>query len=77
MLDDVLIHFDDGRAWAALEVLGELSTRIQILFFTHLERDLVLSAEAVPRSRRIEHRLGAPALVPAASASRRSRHAER
>ena len=64
-------------ARAALEVLGELSTRIQILFFTHLERDLALSADAVPASLRFEHRLGAPVLVPAASAGRRARRAER
>ncbi|WP_433931022.1 AAA family ATPase [Sorangium cellulosum] len=45
VLDDVLIHFDDARARAALEVLGELSQRTQILFFTHHAR-LVELAEA-------------------------------
>lgn len=35
VLDDILIHFDDERAAAALEVLGEVADRTQILFFTH------------------------------------------
>lgn len=35
VLDDVLINFDEGRAAAALEILGELSDSTQILLFTH------------------------------------------
>jgi uncharacterized protein YhaN len=37
VVDDVLLTFDDVRAKAAIEVLLELSTRTQILFFTHHE----------------------------------------
>jgi uncharacterized protein YhaN len=33
--DDLLIHFDDERAAAALAVLAELATKTQVLFFTH------------------------------------------
>jgi uncharacterized protein YhaN len=33
--DDLLIHFDDRRAIAALQVLGAFSKRTQVLFFTH------------------------------------------
>lgn len=33
--DDLLIHFDDDRAIAALSVLAELATKTQVLFFTH------------------------------------------
>lgn len=33
--DDLLVHFDDHRAAAAFEALGELATRTQVLFFTH------------------------------------------
>jgi len=33
--DDLLIHFDDDRAAAALSVLADLATRTQVLFFTH------------------------------------------
>jgi uncharacterized protein YhaN len=35
IFDDVLINSDDARASAALEVLGDLATRTQVLFFTH------------------------------------------
>ncbi len=35
VLDDVLINFDEGRAAAALEILGELSDSTQVLLFTH------------------------------------------
>jgi uncharacterized protein YhaN len=33
--DDLFINFDDARAAAGFEVLGELGTKTQILFFTH------------------------------------------
>ena len=33
--DDLFINFDDARAAAGFEVLGQLSTKTQILFFTH------------------------------------------
>jgi uncharacterized protein YhaN len=46
VLDDALIHFDDNRKRAAFAVLGELSERLQILFFTHHERDAELALEA-------------------------------
>ncbi len=35
VLDDVFIHWDDERALAGFQVLGELSRRTQVLFFTH------------------------------------------
>jgi len=47
VLDDILIHFDDERAAAALGVLGELAERVQILFFTHHARDLSLAGRAI------------------------------
>lgn len=34
-LDDVLVHFDDERSLAALEVLAEFSASTQVLLFTH------------------------------------------
>ncbi|GAB4166187.1 MAG: hypothetical protein Fur0039_02770 [Rhodocyclaceae bacterium] len=37
VVDDLLVQFDDDRALATLEVLGELSARTQVLFFTHHE----------------------------------------
>jgi uncharacterized protein YhaN len=45
VLDDVLITFDDERARAALEVLGDFADVTQVLFFTH-EAHIVKLAEA-------------------------------
>jgi uncharacterized protein YhaN len=36
--DDVLVHFDDARSEATLEVLADLGERTQILLFTHHAR---------------------------------------
>lgn len=55
VVDDILIHFDDHRAQASLQVLGELSKRMQVLFFTHHARLLELARQAVPAMK--EHRL--------------------
>ncbi len=57
VLDDVLIHFDDDRAKAALEVLGTFAETTQILFFTHHARLVELARQVVPDKRRIEHDL--------------------
>lgn len=46
VLDDVLVHFDDRRAEAALSVLAEFSDRTQILLFTHHERTVDLATSA-------------------------------
>jgi len=45
IVDDVLLNFDDERATAALTALDALSTKTQIIFFTHHKR-LVELAEA-------------------------------
>lgn len=57
VLDDILIHFDDERAAAALEVLGELAERVQVLFFTHHARDSSLAARVVAQGRLFRHEL--------------------
>ncbi|WP_437286323.1 AAA family ATPase [Sorangium sp. So ce406] len=57
ILDDLLIHFDDDRARAALAVLGELTATTQVLFFTHHARLCELAREAVPAEVLREHRL--------------------
>lgn len=57
IVDDILIHFDDERAKAALEALGELAERTQVLFFTHHARLLELARQAIPADRLREHRL--------------------
>lgn len=48
IVDDILIHSDDLRASAALQVLAEIAQRTQVLFFTHHSRlaDLGLKAGA-------------------------------
>jgi uncharacterized protein YhaN len=48
VLDDVLVHFDDARARAAIEVLAELSRTVQVLFFTHNQHLVELARAAVP-----------------------------
>ena len=40
---DILIGFDDHRTRVCLEVLAQLSTRIQVLVFTHHRRVLELA----------------------------------
>jgi uncharacterized protein YhaN len=45
IVDDVLIRFDDVRATAALRVLGDLSKKTQIIFFTHHLHLLALAEE--------------------------------
>jgi len=42
--DDILVHFDDARAKATLELLAEFGKRNQVLLFTHHEsvRDTAL-----------------------------------
>jgi uncharacterized protein YhaN len=51
VVDDILIHFDDDRARAALEVLGELSLNTQVLFFTHHARLVELAERVIPKTR--------------------------
>jgi uncharacterized protein YhaN len=58
VLDDVLVHFDDARARAALEVLGQVAERFQILFFTHHARLEELALEALGENALRRHHLG-------------------
>ncbi|HET9931101.1 MAG TPA: hypothetical protein VFQ35_10455, partial [Polyangiaceae bacterium] len=57
VLDDVLIHFDEDGARAALDVLGELAQRFQILLFTHHRHNVALAESATPRERLFIHEL--------------------
>ncbi|MDI1478471.1 YhaN family protein [Polyangium sp. y55x31] len=57
VLDDILVNFDDARSRAALSILGELSQKTQVLFFTHHARVADLAREAVPPSRLCLHDL--------------------
>jgi len=72
VLDDVLIQFDDERSRAALGVIAEVATRMQVLFFTHHARMVDLARAAVPAGTLTVHELatyGAPALAAAQSTS--------
>jgi uncharacterized protein YhaN len=66
VLDDVLVQFDDDRSRAALEIIAELSTRMQVLFFTHHARVVELARAAVASSSLTVHELASPAAVAAA-----------
>jgi uncharacterized protein YhaN len=60
VLDDVLIHFDDDRARAALGVLGEIAQTTEVLFFTHHTRLVELAREALGAERLAVHTLPSP-----------------
>ncbi len=45
LADDLFVNYDDERARAGFEVLAELATRTQVLFFTH-RHHLVEEAQA-------------------------------
>ena len=49
IVDDVLVHFDDQRSFAALQALAGLAAKTQIIFFTHHKHLLALAAKAVPQ----------------------------
>lgn len=53
IVDDVIVNFDDRRAKATLEVLGDLASKTQIIFFTHHKHlvDLAYSALAASKLR--------------------------
>ena len=57
IVDDVLIHFDDDRAAAALEVLGELSGATQVILFTHHRRLVDMVESRLDEQVRFIHQL--------------------
>lgn len=57
VVDDILIGFDDNRTRVCLEVLAELSTRIQVLLFTHHRRVLELANSCNANSKIFQHEL--------------------
>ena len=58
IIDDILVHFDDVRAAAALRVLAELARRTQVVFFTHHEHLVDVAATALSPSGFYVRRLG-------------------
>jgi uncharacterized protein YhaN len=57
VLDDAFIQFDDARAEAAIQVLGELCEKTQVLFFTHHARMIELAKRALKPSQLSVHEL--------------------
>lgn len=60
VMDDLLVHFDDDRARAALRALGEFASVTQVLLFTHHSRLCELAREALPESKLRLHHLAPP-----------------
>ena len=59
IVDDILIKFDDDRAVAALKALAQLSTRTQVIFFTHHRHLVELAEKNIDPSVLIKHTLNA------------------
>ncbi len=57
VLDDVLVHFDDERASAALEVLADVAEKMQVLVFTHHAHVVALAREVLGPERLIVHEI--------------------
>lgn len=60
VVDDILVNFDNARALAALEALGELSKQTQILFFTHHKHLVDLARSALGDDVLFVHHLTCP-----------------
>jgi uncharacterized protein YhaN len=48
ILDDLLVNFDDYRAAETLQLLGEFTSKTQILFFTHHASLVELARQVIP-----------------------------
>jgi uncharacterized protein YhaN len=57
IVDDILIKFDDDRSAAALKTLAQLSTKTQVIFFTHHRHLVELAEENIDPSVLIKHTL--------------------
>jgi uncharacterized protein YhaN len=55
--DDILVHFDEERASAALRVLADFASVTQVLMFTHHARHVELARQVVPEGRLVVHEL--------------------
>lgn len=58
IFDDLFVDFDDDRTTAAFEILSELAEKVQILYFTHLARDVEKAHDAVSKGRLFTHVIG-------------------
>jgi uncharacterized protein YhaN len=58
VVDDILMNFDDQRAASTLQLLDNLASQTQILFFTHHQHTLELARQQLPPERVHLHTLG-------------------
>ena len=58
VVDDILIGFDDERSRAALEVLGDLASKTQVIVFTHHARVTELAKSLSPKAGAFVHEIG-------------------
>ena len=57
IVDDILLNFDNQRALATLERLVELSTKTQVIFFTHHHHLVELAQQHLATDKLIVHQL--------------------
>ncbi len=57
VVDDILLNFDNARALATLERLVALSTKTQVIFFTHHHHLVELATKNIPADKLIVHEL--------------------
>jgi uncharacterized protein YhaN len=57
IVDDVLIHFDNERAAATLQILAQLAQKTQIIFFTHHQHLVELARAHVDKDVLFVHSL--------------------
>ena len=76
-VDDILVHFDDDRALATMEVLAELSHKTQVIFFTHHQHLVELAEANLSGKELFLHHLDGPGVraeqPPEAAVARRPR----
>ncbi|MEZ4438114.1 MAG: hypothetical protein R3B72_03455, partial [Polyangiaceae bacterium] len=57
VVDDILVHFDEDRARAALSVLHRFSEVTQVLMFTHHARHVEIARQCLPEGGVVIHEL--------------------
>lgn len=50
IMDDILVHYDDIRSTATLQILAKLAERTQVIMFTHHQHLLELINNSVPKT---------------------------
>jgi uncharacterized protein YhaN len=56
--DDILVNFDDQRCAATLNLLSDLASSTQVIFFTHHGHLVDIAKESLPQGRVAVHHLG-------------------